>query len=248
MNTILVTGATGTLGTPTTAKLRTAGHDVRALSRSSGSGLTTGDLLSGEGIEKAFSGVDTVVHLATGKRDVEQAKSAISAAQAASVEHFILISIVGIEHIPLGYYKGKVQIEKALVESGLRHTILRATQFHQFVDGIFKAQKLSPVLIAPRFSFQPISTDEVAARLVELAGADAAGRVSDIGGPEQRTARDLAQAWKKASGSRRAIGNIRLPGKTAAGFAAGHNLVPGTPYGVRTFDEYLEEKYQRGPK
>lgn len=248
MSTILVTGATGTVGTPTTAKLKAAGYDVRALSRKTGSGLTTGDLLSGEGIPEAISGVDTVVHLATGASDVDQAKAAIRAAQAAAVEHFILISIVGIEDIPLGYYKGKVEIEQILVASGIPHTILRATQFHQFVDRIFGGQKFSPVVVAPRFSFQPISIDEVAARLVELAGADAVGRVADIGGPEQRTALDLAEAWKKATGSRRAIWSIRMPGKTAAGFAAGHNLVPGAPYGVETFDDYLGAKYRRKPE
>ncbi|GAA3740749.1 NAD(P)H-binding protein [Leifsonia bigeumensis] len=246
MSTILVTGATGTLGTPTVARLREAGHDVRALSRTSGPGLTTGDLLTGDGIPAAIAGVDAVMHLATGVQDVAQGKAAIGAARAAAVEHFILISIVGIEDIPLGYYRGKVEIEKTLVASGIPHTILRATQFHQFVNAIFAGTKYSPVILVPRFSFQPISTDEVAVRLVELAGADASGRVADIGGPEQRTARDLAEAWKRATGSRRAIWNIRMPGKTAAGYAAGHNLVPGTPYGVVTFDDYLAAKYQRG--
>lgn len=243
MSTILVTGATGTLGTPTTAQLRAAGHDVRAFSRRTGPGLTTGDLLTGEGVAAAFAGVDTVVHLATGLKDVGQAKAAIDASREAGIRHLVLISIVGIEDIPLGYYKGKVEIERMLQDSGMPHTILRATQFHQFVDAIFAHPKYSPVVLAPRFSFQPISTDEVAARLVELVGADAAGRVADIGGPEQRTARDLAGAWKRATRSRRPIWSIRMPGKTMAGFAAGHNLVPGAPYGVATFDEYLAEKY-----
>jgi uncharacterized protein YbjT (DUF2867 family) len=239
MSTILVTGATGTLGTPTAARLRDAGHDVRALSRSTGPGLTTGDLLTGEGIPEAIAGVDAVVHLATGARDVDQAKAAIGAARAADVEHVVLISIVGIEDIPLGYYRGKLEIEEALVDSGLPHSILRATQFHQFVEAIFRRPRLSPLILAPAFSFQPISTDEVAARLVELVGSEPAGRVADIGGPERRTARDLAEAWKRATGSRRAIWSIRIPGRTFAGYAAGHNLVPGAPYGTTTFEDYL---------
>jgi uncharacterized protein YbjT (DUF2867 family) len=239
MSTILVTGATGTLGTPTAARLRDAGHDVRALSRSTGPGLTTGDLLTGEGIPEAIAGVGAVVHLATGARDVDQAKAAIGAARAADVEHFVLISIVGIEDIPLGYYRGKLEIEEALLDSGLPHSILRATQFHQFVEAIFRRPRLSPLILAPAFSFQPISTDEVAARLVELVGSEPAGRVADIGGPERRTARDLAEAWKRATGSRRAIWSIRIPGRTFAGYAAGHNLVPGAPYGATTFEDYL---------
>lgn len=244
---VVVTGATGTLGTPTTAQLRDAGHEVRALSRSSRSGVTTGDLLTGVGLTRAFAGADTVVHLATGRRDVDRASAAIAAALFADVAHFVLISIVGIDKIPLGYYRGKVEIEKQLVESGLPHSIQRATQFHQFVDGIFRAQKFSPMIFAPRFSFQPISTVEVAARLVELVAAKPAGRVADIGGPEQRTSRDLATSWKAANASRRPIANVPLPGKTAAGFAEGNNLVPGHAYGAETFEEYLDATYGAKP-
>jgi uncharacterized protein YbjT (DUF2867 family) len=246
MSIILVTGATGTLGTPTVRRLRSAGHEVRALSRRSGDGLTTGDLLTGAGIPEAFAGAGTVIHLATGLRDVDQGRAAIEAAVCAGVGHFVLISIVGIEDIPLGYYKGKVRIERMLLDSGLPHTILRATQFHQFVDAIFGGQRFSPVIVAPRFSFQPISTDEVAERLTELAGAAPAGRVADVGGPEQRTATDLAAAWKRARGSRRPVWPISLPGKTAAGYAAGNNLVPGPAYGKVTFEEFLAAKYGQG--
>lgn len=246
MKTVLVTGATGTLGKPTTSQLKEVGYDVRALSRKSGGGVTSGDLLTGAGIPHAMEGADVVVHLATGRRDVDQAKAAIDAAKAEDIAHFVLISIVGIvgiDDIPLGYYKGKVEIEKYLVASGVSHTIQRATQFHQFVDGLFRGQKLSPVILAPTFSFQTISTDEVATRLVELVGKAPSGRVADIGGPEQRTARELATQWKAATGSRRAIWNLPLPGKTAAGFAAGHNLVPGDTYGHSTFFQYLNAKY-----
>lgn len=246
MSTILVTGSTGTLGTPTTALLRSTGNTVRALSRSSGPGLTTADLRSGQGVSAAFAGVDTVVHLATGLKDVDQAATAIGAAREANIRHFVLISIVGIEKIPLGYYRGKEEIERMLVSSGLPHTILRATQFHQFVDAIFAGQKFLPAILAPTFSFQSISTTEVAARLSELATGKPAGRVSDIAGPQQRTAHDLAEAWKAATGSRRPIWNLTLPGKTFAGYTAGHNLVPGSSYGKITFEEYLAEKYSSG--
>ncbi len=244
MNTVLVTGATGTLGTPTTDQLRRDGHEVRALSRKSVAGLTHGDLLTGDGIRDAMSGVDTVVHLSTGKRDVDQAKAAIGAAVEAGIGHFVLISIVGVEDIPLGYYQGKVQIEKYLAESRLPHTILRATQFHQFVDGIFAAQKLLPAIIAPKFSFQPIATEDVAMRLAELVAEGPSGRVADIGGPEQLSARDLAQRWKNAKRLRRPVWTAGVPGKIGKAFAAGHNLVPGAPYGTATFEEFLAARYR----
>src|SRR5215218_10286539 len=133
--TTLVTGATGTLGAPTVAGLRAAGHDVRALSRRSGPGLVTGDLLTGEGIAPALADATVVVHLATSRRrkDVAIARTLLDAAAQARPEHLVLMSIVGIEHIPLGYYRDKVEVERLVTESGVPHTILRATQFHDLV-------------------------------------------------------------------------------------------------------------------
>lgn len=242
MTTILVTGGTGTLGTPTVAALRAEGHDVRVLSRRREPGLSTGDLLSGAGVAEALDGVHTVVHLATGRRDVDAARTLIQHARAAGIRHFVLISIVGSDRIPLGYYRGKVAIENLVVASGLPFTILRATQFHQLVETLFAAQRFSPVLFVPKIAVQPIDVRDVAVRLVELAGADAGGRVPDIGGPERRTFRDLARSWSAASGSRRRIVPLWFPGKIFAGFAAGYHLVHGPAYGTGTFEQYLAER------
>src|SRR5687768_11361325 len=141
--TTLVTGATGTLGQPTVAKLRAAGHDVRSLSRRSRTGLVSGDLLTGEGIDEAVAGVSTVVHLATGlrRKDVAIAQTLLDAAGKAGVGHLVLVSIVGIEHIPFGYYEDKVAIERLVTESEVPHTILRATQFHTLIDQLFSTQR-----------------------------------------------------------------------------------------------------------
>jgi uncharacterized protein YbjT (DUF2867 family) len=239
--TILVTGATGTLGKPTVARLRTAGHDVRSLSRRSGEGLATGDLLTGEGIDAAVDGVSTVVHLATGlrRRDVDIAQTLVDAARKAGVEHVVLISIVGIDHIPFGYYRDKVAIERLVAESGVPHTILRATQFHAFVEQLFAGQRALPVVLAPSFAVQPIAAEEVADRLVELASSAPAGRVPDIGGPAVRPLPELGRAWAAARGVRRPVVPTRLPGKVFAGYRAGHNLVPGTPYGRLTFEAHV---------
>ncbi|MFE2037110.1 SDR family oxidoreductase [Streptomyces scopuliridis] len=248
MATILVTGATGTLGTPTVARLRAADQDVRALNRRRGPGLVTGDLLSGAGIPEAVSGVHTVLHLATGRgrKDVVAARTLLDAARDARVAHFVFVSIVGVENIPLGYYRDKVTAERLVTASTLPYTILRATQFHSLVDELFGAQRLSPVLFAPSVTLQPIAVEEVADRLTELTGSGPAGRVPDIGGPEPRAVRELARAWARARGSRRGVLPLKLPGRTFAGYAAGHALVPGPPYGQVTFEEYLARRYATG--
>jgi uncharacterized protein YbjT (DUF2867 family) len=243
MTNILVTGGTGTLGTPTVERLRTAGHDVRVLSRRAGPELTTGNLVSGEGVPQALAGVHTVLHLATGRKDVQAAETLLHHAKASGIRHVVFMSIVGVDRIPLGYYRAKLAIEQLVADSGLPHTILRATQFHNLVDAVFTAQRFSPVLLVPKFALQPIDTVDVATRLVELCESDAAGRVPDIGGPRRRTARDLARAWSDAAPSRRPVVPFWFPGGTFAGFAAGHNLVPGPPYGTRTFEAYLAGRH-----
>jgi uncharacterized protein YbjT (DUF2867 family) len=237
--TTVVTGATGRLGRPTVQALRAAGSEVRALSRGSGPGLVTADLLTGAGVDAALAGADVVVHLATGRDDVTVARTLVRAASGAGVGHLVLVSIVGIEEIPLGYYRQKVAVERVVRESGVPSTVLRATQFHSLVEGLFTVQRRLPVVLAPTFRLQPIAVEDVADRLVELAGSAPAGRVPDIGGPQQRTVRDLGGAWARACGVRRPVVPLTLPGRLFGGYAAGHALVPGTPYGRRTFEEHL---------
>jgi uncharacterized protein YbjT (DUF2867 family) len=250
MKTILVTGATGALGTPTVTRLRAAGYDVRALSRNRAPGLTTGDLLTGAGVPEAVAGADTILHLATGRRgkgDVEGTRALLDVATSAEVRHFVLISIVGIDDIPLGYYRDKVVIERLVKDSGVPYSILRATQFHSFVEALLTAQRRSPVVVAPGLPLQPIAVAEVADRLVQLAGSSPAGRVADIAGPERRSLTDLARLWSDATGTRRPVLPLWLPGKTFAAYRTGSALVPGPAYGRQTFAEHLAARAEARP-
>ncbi|MFD2093810.1 SDR family oxidoreductase [Blastococcus deserti] len=248
MATVLVTGATGALGVPTVARLRAAGHEVRALSRHGGPGLVTGDLLTGDGVDPALAGASVVVHLATSRRrkDPAIARTLVGAARRTGVEHLVLISIVGIEDIPLGYYRDKVDVERIVESSGVPCTILRATQFHDLVEQLFAVQRPLPVVLAPAFDVQPIATGDVAGRLVELAGAAPAGRVPDIGGPAVRPLPELARVWTAARGSRRRVVPLRAPGKVVSGYRAGHHLVPGPPFGRISFEDHLAARPASG--
>ncbi|MEU6826468.1 NAD(P)H-binding protein [Streptomyces atriruber] len=240
MSTILVTGGTGTLGRLVTERLRADGHEVRVLSRHTRPYAV--DLREGTGLDAAVTGADVIVHCATTLRggDERAAKNLIAAARKAGVAHLVYISIVGIDRVPLGYYKTKLAVERLIEESGLGWTVLRTTQFHDLVLRIMEASAKLPVMLLPGgVSDQPIEVGEVAARLAQLAAGPPAGRAEDMGGPEVRTFPDLARAYLRASGKRRRVLPVRLAGRTYRAARAGGHLTPERAVGKGTFEEYL---------
>jgi uncharacterized protein YbjT (DUF2867 family) len=261
---ILVTGGTGTLGRLLVRRLRDAGCNVRVLSRrshDSGDGIefVTGDLATGEGIEAAVDGIETIVHCAgSAKGDEDKARNLVRAASRAGAAHLVYISVVGADRIPIdsrvdramfGYFESKRAAERVVADSGLPWTTLRATQFH---DGMLTvAQQMAKLPVVPvlaGFRFQPIDADEVAARLVELTLGEPAGLVPDIGGPRVYSAAELLRGYLRATQQRRMIVPIWVPGKAARVFRAGGNLAPEQAVGHRTWEEFLTERLsQRRP-
>jgi uncharacterized protein YbjT (DUF2867 family) len=256
---ILVTGGTGTLGRLVVRRLRDAGSNVRILSRrshESGDGIEfmTGDLATGEGIEHAVDGVETIVHLAgSAKGDEEKARNLLrSASSQTRLPHLVYISVVGAERIPVesgldramfGYFASKRAAEKVVEDSGLPWTTLRATQFHDLILAVAKQMVKLPVIPVPSgFRFQPVDTGEVADRLVELTLGEPVGLVPDIGGPRVYGAAELLRGYLRATKRRRLIMPVWLPGKAAHAFRAGANLAPEQAAGHRTWEEFLAEK------
>jgi uncharacterized protein YbjT (DUF2867 family) len=245
---VLITGATGTLGRKLVGAATAAGHHVRAMSRRSHVGYTgvhwsQADLLDNAGVDAAVDGVDVVVHCATqgtGDKDVTSTGHLITAARNAGVSHIVYVSIVGVDRIPLPYYKTKLRVERTLEASGVGHTVLRATQFHDLIEMMFSIQRFFPLLCTLRgVRVQPIDTGDVTARLVELIDREPAGRIADIGGPAIHTHADLARMYLAARGGRRPVVDIPMPGRTVAGYRAGANLAPDNPVGTIGFAEYL---------
>ncbi|WP_369167885.1 SDR family oxidoreductase [Streptomyces sp. R28] len=241
MTTILVTGGTGTLGRLVTERLRADGHEVRVLSRHAQPYAV--DLRKGgPGLDTAVEGVDTIVHCASspGGGDQEAAAHLIAAARKAGVRHLVYISIVGVDRVPLGYYRAKLAVERLIEESGLGWTVLCATQFHDLLVRLFGILSKPPVMLLPAgVKDQPVEVAEVADRLAELALAAPAGRVEDMGGPEVRTFDSLARAYLKATGRKRAVVNVPLWGRAYRGFRSGGHLTPGRAVGKGSFEEYL---------
>lgn len=236
---ILVTGGTGTLGSRVVDRLRSQGHTVRVLSRSGKPGVVTGDLVKDVGLVAAVAGADVIVHCATGMSDERATRNLVSAAALSGVPHIVYISIVGVDRIPVPYYRQKLRAEAVIAESGLPFTILRATQFHSLVVGLFRAQSRMPVLVVPAVAVQPIDVGEVADAVVGRAIGEPAGRVPDLGGPEIRQAGEFAAAWQRARGRNRRQVSLRLPGATFRALRSGYNVTHGLPTGTVTFEEYL---------
>ncbi|GGM87904.1 nucleotide-diphosphate-sugar epimerase [Dactylosporangium sucinum] len=231
---MLVTGATGTLGRDLVATLRERGHEVRGLSRSA-PGHVHGDLLTGAGIAEAVDGVDVIIHAATdGRRDEAATDNLLKVVR--DDQHLIYVSIVGVDRVPLPYYRSKYRIEQRVRERG--GSILRATQFHNLVRGMARALTAAPIGLYPAFDIQPVDTRDVARRLAEIAEG---GRVEleDFGGPAVRSARELFQLYLTSAGRRRPLLPVRLPGKIFGGYRSGGHLAPDRALGTITFEDFL---------
>jgi uncharacterized protein YbjT (DUF2867 family) len=247
---VLVTGGTGTLGREVVNNLLVDGVTVRVLSRrpqlagSPDVEWTIGDLRKGEGIDEALQGIDTVIHCASRFSDVASARHLLRGATNAGRPFIVYISIVGVDRVPLRYYRSKLEVERLIERSGLPWTTLRSTQFHNLIAGACRTLARSPVMFMPaQTSFQPIDVKEVATRLVELAGAAPAECVPDMGGPEILGTDNLAASYLDAAGLRRRVVPVRLPGKVFAGFREGGHLAPEHATGTVTFKEFLAERF-----
>lgn len=247
---ILVSGGTGTLGRLVVRRLGATGRQVRVLSRrkrpviEGGVAWRTGDLRRGVGIDAAVAQVGTIVHCASSPRgDVEAARNLIEAARRQGRPHLVYISIVGVDRLPLGYYRSKLEVERLVQGSGLPHTILRSTQFHDLILSGCAALARPPIMLVPAgISFQPIDAGEVADRLVELATGSVFGRVPDFGGPQVLSTVELARAYLHATSRRRYVLPVRLPGAVSAGYRRGEHLAPDRAVGRVTFGDFLAER------
>ena len=254
MPTTLLTGATGTLGTALRPKLSAAGHAVRAASRDPPTDDTahwvTLDLTTGEGLDAALADVDVVVHAATAPMgdadtvDVEGTRRLLDAAASAGVSNVVYPSIVGIDEISYAYYDAKRAAETVLEDSAVPATVVRATQFHEFVAGLLDTVARLPIWPLPTaFELQPVAAGTVAERLVAHATPDPSGRVDPVCGPAVHTVGDLARRYREARGLRRLVVRLPLPGNAAAGFRAGHATAPDHATASPSWAQWLGERY-----
>jgi uncharacterized protein YbjT (DUF2867 family) len=254
MSEIVVTGGTGHLGRELVPLLVTAGHNVRVLSRKPGPNHVVGDLVTGQGIADAVKDIDVLVHCASGaadngarglgygpskKTDVEPTQRIVQLVSPNT--HVVYISIVGVDKIPLGYYRAKNECEQIIERSGLPFTILRTTQWHTLGDEFSRRLSKSPIVFIPKgVRSQLLDVGEVAQRMATLIAQGPVGRAADMGGPEVLDFTYIVKSWLAAKKMRRPVVAVPFPGKAMKGFREGHNLATEHRDGRITWEQWLE--------
>ena len=242
---IVVVGGTGHIGHKLIKRLTAAGHEAVAASPSTGVNSITG-----EGLAAALTGANVVVDVTNapvwGDAEVlrffeTSTRNLIEAGRTAGVGHHIALTIVGADRNPdSGYQRAKVAQEQIIVASGVPYTILRATQFFEFLETIADTATVDGVVHAPAAKFQPVAGDDVAATLAEIAVAGPANAIVDLAGPEALPMTDFLRRFLDATYDKRKV----VEDPEAKYFGArldDRSLVPTgeARIGATTFPEWL---------
>ena len=227
---IAVAGATGNIGSLTVAALERDRHEVVRISRSQGV-----DLITGDGLDDAVTGVETVVDVTNGPtadRDRMIAffgtatRNLLAAGQRAGVRHHVLLSIAAIHRVEgTPHYAGKREQERLVAAGPVPWTIVPATQFHDFAEMVAQRSEHDGVAAIPPLLLQPIAPADVAEVFAEIAAGEPRGRYVDVAGPEPQDLVDMARRTNAARGR-----EVKLVPTWSTGFGAefaGDVLLPG---------------------
>ena len=248
---IVAIGGTGLIGSKTVAILRKGGHEVVAASPNTGVNSITG-----VGLKEAMAGTEVVIDLANSPSFEDRAVleffeisgcNLLAAEAAAGVGHHLALSIVGTDRMPdNGYFRAKVAQEKLIETSGIPYTIIRSTQFMEFLGGIADSNTTGrTVRISPGL-FQPIAADDVAAIVADVALAAPRNGIVEIAGPERSPFNEIVARYLKAVGDPREV--VSDPeARYFGGRVEERSLVPlgEARLGRIGFDEWLRRSQAR---
>src|SRR6202048_2905735 len=241
---IVVIGGTGLIGSKTVAILRQGGHEVVAASPNTGVNTVTG-----EGLKQAMAGAQVVIDLANSPSFEDKAvleffetsgRNLLAAEAAAGVRHHVALSIVGTDRTDNGYFRAKVAQENLIKASGIPYTIIRSTQFLEFLGPIAASSADGNIVRISPGLFEPIAADDVAAIVAEVALAAPRNGIVEIAGPERAPFNEFVARYLKAVGDPREV--VRDPeARYWGGGVEEHSLVPWgeARLGRIGFDEWL---------
>jgi uncharacterized protein YbjT (DUF2867 family) len=207
---IVVIGGTGLIGSKTVAILRQGGHEVVAAAPNTGVNTITG-----EGLQDAMAGTQVVIDLANSPSFEDKAvleffqtsgRNLLAAEAAAGVRHHIALSIVGTDRTPdNGYFRAKVAQEKLIESSKIPYTIIRSTQFIDFIGRIADSSADGKVVRVSPGLFQPIASDDVAAAVADVALAAPRNGIVEIAGPDRAPFNEIVARYLKGVGDPRQV-------------------------------------------
>jgi uncharacterized protein YbjT (DUF2867 family) len=242
---LTVIGGTGLIGSKVVATLKRKGHEVMAAAPNTGVNTITG-----EGLNQAVAGAQVVIDLANSPSFEDKAvleffeasgRNLFAAeAAAVSIRHHVVLSIVGTDRSDNGYFRAKVAQEKLIETSGIPYTIIRSTQFLEFLGGIAASSADENVIRLPPVLFQPIAADDVAAVVADVALAAPRNGIVEIAGPERAPFNEIIARYLKAVGDPREV--VRDPrARYWGGRVEERSLVPlgEARLGRIGFDEWL---------
>jgi uncharacterized protein YbjT (DUF2867 family) len=248
---IAVAGATGRVGRHVVEVLEAGGHDVAAISRSNGA-----DVITGEGLTEALTGVECVVDAATGPSPDQEAATEFFTTAArnlqevgeqAGVQRMIVVSIIGTDRFPAGYGAAKLAHERAHLAGPLPAQILRAAQFHEFVEQMLEWGTQGDVSQVPKMRAQPVAARTVAEALADMAtGVEPApaqpAAIPEIAGPREESLLDMARLLSARRGDGLRIEELSTPADPASELYETGGLLPGPHARLAgpTFREWLD--------
>jgi uncharacterized protein YbjT (DUF2867 family) len=248
---LAVVGASGTLGTEVVRAAVAAGHGVTAVmhtsQRSFGPAvdIRRGDALTGQGLLEAFAGADVVVDAYNNPDPstlVAGTRMLLSAATAVGVRHYMSVSIVGCDRVPVKYFEGKVGQEETIAASAVPWSVLRATQFHDLIAKMLATRVLGLHFVPGKMLIQPVAAHEVANELVRAAPGGPQGRMPDFAGPEVLRADAAFELWRASRGGRGIAVPIPMIGPSLRALKDGVLTNPERAMGRETFAEWLRPK------
>ena len=245
-----VIGGTGMIGSNIVGQLAGGGEEVRILTRTPPARMAEGvthariDLATGEGLEAGLEGVDTLIDAGNTCKSpedtlVEGTRRILETCANQGVGHYVGISIVGCEKVDMGYYKAKTAQEAVIRSSPVGWSLLRATQFHELIEAVFRGAANRGVTPRSSIPLQTVAASEAARSMVALSASTPTDSTTELTGPEVLTVTEMGKIWRRVMGRKTVPLPLPTMGKAMKALRHGALTDPKVEGSGPTFEQWL---------